>query len=291
MGTRDSHEGLLSIGEVARMKGVSVKQLRYYDRIGVLKPAYISPESGYRYYTLRQAAFVDLVLYCIDLGIPLGELAGYQLGEGRFDLPAILARGRRASEERLEKIMAALRLIDSAEDEIQSQVDASETPHGPDGARHYQRRFPGGSALCLPWEEGGVQTAAGDLRGVSAVRLTKRLTDLYDLALKARATPLWAEGLLRSEGLWWSFLEVDPGEHIPCDEDAMPGGACLLALPEGEMACHSLRTRSVQRGYDFALLRANESGPEGPAIIQQIWEPVFDVRRATVEVALLPAAM
>ena len=37
---------LLSIGEVANLKGVSVKALRYYERVGVLRPAYVNPETG-----------------------------------------------------------------------------------------------------------------------------------------------------------------------------------------------------------------------------------------------------
>ena len=32
-------KGYLSIGKVAKLKGVSVKSLRYYDEIGILKPA------------------------------------------------------------------------------------------------------------------------------------------------------------------------------------------------------------------------------------------------------------
>ena len=41
---------LLSIGEAAKLKQVSVKSLRYYETIGILKPAYVDPSSGYRYY-------------------------------------------------------------------------------------------------------------------------------------------------------------------------------------------------------------------------------------------------
>ena len=33
----------LTIGEVSKMKGVGIKSLRYYDRLGILKPAYINP--------------------------------------------------------------------------------------------------------------------------------------------------------------------------------------------------------------------------------------------------------
>ena len=47
-------EELLSIGEFAKLRGVSVKSLRYYERVGALKPAYVNEESGYRYYSINQ---------------------------------------------------------------------------------------------------------------------------------------------------------------------------------------------------------------------------------------------
>ncbi len=42
---------LFSIGKLSKLTGVHVQSLRYYETIGILKPAYIDPESHYRYYT------------------------------------------------------------------------------------------------------------------------------------------------------------------------------------------------------------------------------------------------
>ena len=53
---------LLSIGEVARMKGVGIKALRYYERIGVLLPAHVDSQTGYRYYALSQMPELDVVV-------------------------------------------------------------------------------------------------------------------------------------------------------------------------------------------------------------------------------------
>lgn len=41
----------LTISELAKTNSVSIKALRYYEKIGILKPAYINPHNGYRYYT------------------------------------------------------------------------------------------------------------------------------------------------------------------------------------------------------------------------------------------------
>ncbi len=46
-------EGLLRIGEVARLLNLSVGTLRHYEQMGLLEPAYVDPTSGYRYYGSR----------------------------------------------------------------------------------------------------------------------------------------------------------------------------------------------------------------------------------------------
>ena len=46
----ERQENLYSIGEAAEILGISVQTLRYYDKIKLLEPAYINPNTGYRYY-------------------------------------------------------------------------------------------------------------------------------------------------------------------------------------------------------------------------------------------------
>ena len=41
----------LSIGKVSKLKNVSIKSLRYYDKIGILRPAFVNAETNYSYYT------------------------------------------------------------------------------------------------------------------------------------------------------------------------------------------------------------------------------------------------
>ena len=48
-------EGLLRIGEVARLLNLSVGTLRHYEQMGLLEPAYVDPTSGYRYYGSRSS--------------------------------------------------------------------------------------------------------------------------------------------------------------------------------------------------------------------------------------------
>lgn len=49
MGELDDFKDLLSIGEISKICQVSVKTLRHYDRIDLVKPVYVNPVNQYRY--------------------------------------------------------------------------------------------------------------------------------------------------------------------------------------------------------------------------------------------------
>ena len=67
----------LTIGELAKTNSVSVKALRYYEKIGILKPAYINPHNGYRYYTPKQSLIVSFITTFLELNIPLKNFKNY----------------------------------------------------------------------------------------------------------------------------------------------------------------------------------------------------------------------
>ncbi|GAB3431490.1 MerR family transcriptional regulator [Flindersiella endophytica] len=104
---------LLAIGAFARLCRLSVKQLRHYDELGLLPPAWVDPASGYRYYRpgqVRDATSIGL-LRSLDVPLPvIGDvLAGAPvaavLGDVRAQLEAELERRRRALAS-LEQILA-----------------------------------------------------------------------------------------------------------------------------------------------------------------------------------------
>lgn len=94
---------LIPIGRFARMCRLSLKQLRHYDDLGLLRPARVAPDSGYRYYQAEQArdALSIGLLRSLDVPLPvIGEvLAGAGiadvLGGVRDQMEADLVRRRR----------------------------------------------------------------------------------------------------------------------------------------------------------------------------------------------------
>ena len=66
---------MLKIGEFSKIAQVSVKTLRYYDRVGLLKPAHIDRYSGYRYYSLDQLVRLNRILALKDLDFSLDQVS------------------------------------------------------------------------------------------------------------------------------------------------------------------------------------------------------------------------
>jgi DNA-binding transcriptional MerR regulator len=68
-------ESLMSIGRFARLTGLSVKALRHYDELGLLRPAAVDPETGYRSYSSAQLARAEAIRMLRRLELPLDDVA------------------------------------------------------------------------------------------------------------------------------------------------------------------------------------------------------------------------
>lgn len=77
-------KSLLSIGNMSKLTGINIKSLRYYEDIGVLIPAYVDPQTKYRYYSYQQIPNVMALRFCLELGIPLINFKKYQDKEGGY---------------------------------------------------------------------------------------------------------------------------------------------------------------------------------------------------------------
>ena len=63
-----------TIGDFARHGRVSVRMLRHYDAIGLLRPAHADPATGYRYYSAAQFTRLNRVIALKDLGFTLHQV-------------------------------------------------------------------------------------------------------------------------------------------------------------------------------------------------------------------------
>ena len=66
---------MFKIGEFSKLSQVTVKTLRYYDEIGLLKPAEVDRFTSYRYYSASQLPRLNRILALKDLGLALDQIA------------------------------------------------------------------------------------------------------------------------------------------------------------------------------------------------------------------------
>ncbi|OPA73624.1 MerR family transcriptional regulator [Paenibacillus selenitireducens] len=95
---------MLSIGEFSKICEVSTKTLRYYDEVGLIHPDEINPESGYRYYSIRQLKKMLLINRLKSYHFSLEEIkAILELEEDQSEekLCSVLNRKRREIQEKL----------------------------------------------------------------------------------------------------------------------------------------------------------------------------------------------
>ena len=112
---------MFSIGDFARHGRVSVRMLRHYDAIGLLRPARVDPHSGYRGYEAAQLSRLNRVVALKDLGFTLEQVAsiidekvGIDELRGMLRLRHAELQSRLAADKaRLAAVEARLRSIET----------------------------------------------------------------------------------------------------------------------------------------------------------------------------------
>jgi len=116
---------MLKIGNFSKLAQVSIRMLRHYDEMGLLKPSYTDPTSGYRYYTAEQLPRLYRILALQDLGFSLKQivtlleqsLTTKQIKGMLMQKQAELEDHIRSEQERLARANTHLELIDNFGDE------------------------------------------------------------------------------------------------------------------------------------------------------------------------------
>ena len=101
-----------TVGEIARLTGVSVRTLHHYDEIGLV-PAGERSEAGYRLYGPAEVARLQEVLFFRELGFGLEEI-GRILADDHYDRAGALARQRVLLEAKTEHLLALIDSVDTA---------------------------------------------------------------------------------------------------------------------------------------------------------------------------------
>lgn len=99
-----------TIRQLAKISGVSVRALRWYDEIGLLKPAYVGANQ-YRYYEEKQLLILQQILFFKELGFNLNDIQKL-LVQGNFDHIQALTEHRKILEKDIARKRNLISTID-----------------------------------------------------------------------------------------------------------------------------------------------------------------------------------
>ncbi len=110
---------LFRIGEVARLFHLSVSTLRHYERLGLVTPERVDPDTGYRYYSARQFEALNTVRYLRALDMPLEEISDFVHNRDLDNIQAKLRQQRETVARKRAELERVQRKIDARLEQLE----------------------------------------------------------------------------------------------------------------------------------------------------------------------------
>lgn len=240
----------LSIGAFSRLTHLSVKTLRYYHAVGLLEPAVIDQDSGYRYYRPGQAHSAHLVRRFRDLGLPVADVKAVIAAPDLTARDAILTC-------HLDRMREQLRQTEAAVDSLRRMLEGS-----PMDVAIEERVFEGGPAISV---------AAHLARNDVAFWWRDALAGLRAIAVAAGLEQAGPVGGLYDDELFTQdagharvYLPVrdSPALDVTRERWELPGGRFAVAV-------HAGPHRDVDRTYAALGTYAGAQGRDGTGPVRE----------------------
>ena len=117
---------MLKIGEFSKLSRVSIRMLRHYDEIGLLKPAEIDRFTGYRYYNPDQLPVIGRITALKDMGFQLADIVKIlDVYDDRETLDDYFAMRQAELKEITETAHYQMRLLDTARKRLRKEQNMS----------------------------------------------------------------------------------------------------------------------------------------------------------------------
>ncbi len=256
----------MSIGKVSKLKNVSIKSLRYYDQIGILKPAFVNTETNYRYYTKEQLYLLDAITVCIKLGIPLKDLNNY-VESSSINLQKLLYDGKILAEQKIMDIHNCLATLQETLQNMASPVTGlakiPESKSGillPDG--FYHNEIVTRKMLTVPLEEMDVPKYYG-----------QHILKLFVTAQQLGTVVAYPSGVLHEyrDGKYQRHMFLTITGDAP---SAATSEQTVRTINEGDFACRRISThvtdietireemKEVLKSDDFCVIETDTLSEE-----------------------------
>lgn len=266
--------GYHSSGQFARMAGVSLRTIRFYDQQNILKPSYVNP-SGARFYTDADFARLQQILLLKYLGFSLDDIREMTISgaDDAFILNSLKLQ-KRLVEDRIEQMQLVAEAIEDTAAELERRSNAapfynmekSQQDNVPDWSR----------MLRLIHLTGMEKSLKSQYQNATNISARIRLHRAYSLNQEG-----WFPWLYRMSGLP-SLAQKNLSERREQTGSAMGEPLRILELGCGDGA---LWTENMQR-----LLKLCEGGQRVEVILSDISEGMLRDARRNIEAALAAAS-
>jgi len=115
-----------SIGEMAKLHNTTIKTLRYYDEIGLLKPIQTDSQNGYRYYSTEQFEQLNTIQYLKLLGFSLKEISRHLEHRDIDGFLELLQKQKQLTEMKIKELERINRRFETRIKEIYSAREIRE---------------------------------------------------------------------------------------------------------------------------------------------------------------------
>lgn len=246
-------EKLYSIGETSRITGLSVQTIRDYSNSGLLTPACVNEENGYRYFSFHQFHILDRIKYLRSLELPLSEIKKILSSDNVEDIYHYLDAGSEKIDREIKELTRKKHCLDwySGYFKYYSTNTHNKLPH----VKHFPQRVILFTDCKVPLniEE-------------TEIRLTELKTDYIKKGFS----------YFRQFGYLLTYSSIigcnwEPYSHfiycsqIPESYDIIHDRN-LLVLPEGDYFCCSFRLRHLEE-LNIPLLESYFQGQKTPPFV------------------------
>jgi len=206
---------LLAIGDFSRMTYLSVKALRHYHELGLLKPERVDPATGYRFYDASQVPTAQVIRRFRDLGMSLDDVKAVLAAPDVVSRNQVIVAHLKGMETHLEQTQASVA-------SLRALLERSTQPICVE-----YRTVPRVRSLGIR-----EPVAMGDIEGW----WSGAFEELYGVLRVSDIEPAGPGGALYPN----EFFEVELGEvvvFVPVTGEPKPSGrARLVDIPAAEMA-------------------------------------------------------
>lgn len=128
-------KNLFSVGQVAKLFRINIRTLHYYDRIGLLRPAIVDEETGYRYYSTQQFERLNTILYLRALDMPIKKILLFFEHKSTERMMELLKEQEEATAEKLRqldrvgrKLAQRIRMLEDAASSEMEEIQMARMP-------------------------------------------------------------------------------------------------------------------------------------------------------------------